>query len=92
MNKSNYIKKATALKYTKQTDNAPKVIAKGANETARNIIKIAKQHNIPIKKDEDLVQMLSMLEVDEEIPTSLYEAVADIFKFIYGISNETKLK
>ena len=49
---------------------------------------IAKQHNIPIKKDEDLLSMLSTIEINEEIPTQLYKAVAEIFSFIYEISNE----
>ncbi len=86
-NKDNYVQKAAALKYDVETDNAPKVIAKGKQETANNIIKIAKENNIPIKKDEDLVELLSQLEIDKEIPGSMYKAVAEIFSFIYDMTN-----
>ena len=83
------IKKAAALKYDKQRDHAPKITAHGKGETAKTIIKIAEQNGIPIKQDEDLVNMLSEIELNQEIPVELYKAVAEVFSFIYGISNET---
>ena len=81
------IQKAVALKYDILKDSAPKIIAKGKGETASNIIKIAKENNIPIKKDEDLVELLSQINIDKEIPDSMYKAVAEIFSFIYELSN-----
>ncbi len=81
------LKKAVALKYDILKDNAPKITAKGKGETASNIIKIAKENNIPIKKDEDLVELLSQINIDKEIPDSMYKAVAEIFSFIYDLSN-----
>ena len=83
-----FIKKATALKYDDKKDNAPKAMAQGSGEVANNIIKIAEQNGIPIKKDEDLVNMLSQIELNQEIPVELYKAVSEIFSFIYGISND----
>lgn len=80
--------KAIALKYDIDVDNAPKIIGKGQGETAKNIIKIAKENNIPIKKDEDLVELLSKIDIDKEIPTSMFKAVAEIFSFIYEMSNK----
>ncbi|QKF58928.1 EscU/YscU/HrcU family type III secretion system export apparatus switch protein [Aliarcobacter lanthieri] len=88
--KSQYIQKAVALQYDKTVDNAPKITAKGKGETANNIIKIAKENNIPIKKDEDLVELLSQINIDKEIPSSMYKAVAEIFAFIYDLSNKNK--
>lgn len=76
-------KKAVALQYDKKANNAPKVTAKGEGEVADNIIKIAKKHNIPIQEDKDLVEMLSKIELDKEIPPNLYKAVAEVFSFIY---------
>jgi len=84
-----FIKKAVALKYDKENDPAPKLTATGKGESAKNIIKIAQENGIPIKQDEDLVNMLSEIELNQEIPVELYKAVAEIFSFIYGISNET---
>lgn len=83
-----YIKKAAALKYDQEKDHAPKLTASGKGETAKTIIKIAEQNGIPIKKDEDLVNMLSEIELNQEIPVELYKAVAEVFSFIYGISNQ----
>lgn len=80
--------KAIALKYDIDVDNAPKIIGKGQGETAKNIIKIAKENNIPIKKDADLVELLSKIDIDKEIPTSMFKAVAEIFSFIYEMSNK----
>ncbi len=84
------VKKAAALKYDREKDRAPKVVAKGKGEVAGNIIKIAELHDLPIRKDEDLVELLSKVEIDKEIPTELYVAVAEIFKFIYDVTNDTR--
>ena len=61
-------KKAAALKYNTEKENAPKVVAKGEGAAAKNIIKIAELNNLPIKKDEDLIELLSKVEIDKEIP------------------------
>ncbi|WNL16002.1 EscU/YscU/HrcU family type III secretion system export apparatus switch protein [Arcobacter cryaerophilus gv. pseudocryaerophilus] len=82
------VQKAVALQYDKNANNAPKITVKGKGETANNIIKIAKDNKIPIKKDEDLVELLSKIDIDKEIPTSMYKAVAEIFAFIYELSNK----
>lgn len=87
INKS-FVQKAVALKYEMQKDNAPKITAKGKGATASNIIKIAKENKIPIQKDEDLVELLSQIDIDKEIPTSMYKAVAEIFSFIYDLANK----
>jgi flagellar biosynthesis protein len=92
MIEKNFIKKAAALQYDKEKDPAPKVTARGKGEQAKNIIRIAEENGIPIKQDEDLVNMLSEIELNQEIPVELYKAVAEIFSFIYGISNDSGLK
>ena len=79
-------KKAVALKYDKKKQNAPKVTAKGEGKVANNIIKLAKENDIPIQEDKDLVEMLSKIELDKEIPPNLYKAVAEVFSFIYKYS------
>ena len=81
------MKKAVAMHYDPAKENAPRVIAKGQGVTAENIIKIAELHNLPIRKDEDLVEMLSKVELDREVPEKLYLAVAEVFGFIYKITN-----
>ncbi|MBA3008865.1 MAG: EscU/YscU/HrcU family type III secretion system export apparatus switch protein [Proteobacteria bacterium] len=78
------IKKAVALKYDKQKDGAPKVAAKGQGLVAEKIIELAKKHNIPIKDDPDLIEVLSSLELNEEIPSEIYVAVAELLAFVYS--------
>jgi len=75
-------KKAVALRYDPEKDNAPAVLAKGYGELAERIIKIAKEKNIPIVEDKDLVSALIRVEVFEEIPPELYRAVAKVLVFI----------
>ncbi|RXK02583.1 type III secretion system protein [Arcobacter sp. CECT 8989] len=80
------IKKAVALEYDIEVDNAPKIVAKGKGEIANNIIKIAQDNDIPIKKDEDLIELLSAIDIEKEIPPSMYKAVSEIFAFIYDLT------
>ena len=84
------IKKAVALKYDRKIDNAPKITAKGQGEVAKNIIKLASEHDIPIKEDADLVELLSKVEIDREVPPNLYKAVAEVFSFLYRMTNDKK--
>ena len=78
------ILKAAAIKYVKGKDNAPKLVAKGQRKVAEKIIEIARKENIPIEKDEELVEVLASLDIGEEIPPQLYEEVAKILAFIYS--------
>ncbi len=83
------MKKAAALRYDTSKESAPRVIAKGKGKSADNIIKIAELHNLPIKKDEDLIELLSKVELDKEVPAELYKAVAEVFSFIYKVTNKS---
>jgi flagellar biosynthesis protein len=78
---------AAALKYDTRKNAAPKVIAKGQGIIADKIIELAKKNNVPIKSDPGLVQILSKLDIDEQIPAELYKAVAEILDFIYSAND-----
>ncbi len=82
------MKKAVALRYDPSKEDSPRVIATGKGLTAENIIQIAQLHNLPIQKDEDLVELLSKVELDKEIPEKLYIAVAEVFRFLYDITRK----
>lgn len=84
---------AIALKYDMTKDQAPKVLAKGADEVAMKIREIAKVHNIPIHEDKELARALFKLcDVGEFIPTDLFKAVAQVLAYIYQLKNEKKKK
>ena len=81
-------KMAAALQYKPRKDSAPRLVAKGKGWMAEKIIRTAKEHNIPLKEDPHLVEILSTLDLYEEIPSDLYKAVAEILIFIYKMNNE----
>ncbi len=72
---------AVALHY--DGDTAPQITAKGSGELAEQILAIAKQHDVPLQENNELVQLLSQLELGEQIPEELYLAVAEIIAFTY---------
>ncbi len=82
--------KAVALKYQSDEENAPKVIAKGRGKVAEKIIEIAKEHNIYIHDDPDLIEVLSQLDLNDEIPPDLYVVVAELLAFVYSLNNGKK--
>ena len=81
-------KKAVALKYKPGQENAPKVTAKGIGSVAEKIIDIARKQGIPVKDDPDLVEVLSRLDLDEEIPPELYVIVAELLAFVYSLNRK----
>jgi flagellar biosynthesis protein len=80
-------RQAVALKYTPKEDPAPRVTAKGSGVIADRILELARQNNIPIRQDRNLVRVLSLLDLDEQIPPTVYKAVAEVLAFVYRLSN-----
>jgi len=72
------LKKAVSLQYDPHKHEAPIVTAKGQGVVAEKIIEIAKKHNIPIKDDPDLVEILSQLELEEQISAKLGKGRSEI--------------
>ena len=85
---TNERKKAVALSYDQVKDNAPKLTALGKGLIADDIIEIAKENDVPIVEDASLVELLSELNINETIPDELYEAVAEVFAFIYQLEQK----
>ncbi len=77
------VKKAVALKYAPEHESAPKVTAKGKGMTAEQIIQKARVHGVPIQEDPSLVEVLSKLDLNQEIPPELYHLVAEVLAFLY---------
>lgn len=80
-------KKAVALQYDTESQAAPKVIAKGTGYIAEQILALAKDNDIHIHEDPDLLNVLSVLDLQSEIPEHLYLAVAEILAFVYRLNN-----
>ncbi len=84
------IYRAVAMSYDEKKEEAPRVRAKGAGDLADRIVELAEQHDIPLYEDPDLTELLFQLDLDQQIPVSLYEAVAEVFAFLYRLNREAK--
>lgn len=76
-------RKAVALKYDPAERQSPVLVAKGTGQIADRILEKAKENGIPVQEDASLVEVLSKLDVDQEIPPELYTLVAEILSFVY---------
>ena len=81
-------KKVAAIRYAPGKDSAPKIVAKGSGAIAERILEIAKEHNVPLKEDRQLVEILSKLDLYQEIPPDLYKAVAEVLAFVYKMTKK----
>ena len=77
---------AVALKYDAATDNAPRMIAKGRGLVAEKIMALAREQGIPMREDPDLVQLLTQIDLAQEIPPTLYKVVAEVLAFVYRLN------
>ena len=77
---------AVALEY--DGDNPPIVNARGVGPIAEEIIKIAKQHGIPLQQDNELIEILADLKLGDEIPENLYRAIAEVIAFAYILTGK----
>lgn len=80
---------AVALKYDADSGRAPIVVAKGEDFLAKRIKEIAKENKVEIVENKPLARMLyHNVELGEEIPPELYQAVAEVLAFVYGLKNK----
>lgn len=81
------LEKAVALFY--DGTHAPHISAKGQGDVAREIMAIAEAEGVPLCDNRELVNLLVTLELGDEIPESLYRAVAHIIAFAYELQGKT---
>lgn len=87
-NKNNL--KAIALKYDAKNSKAPKIIGFGKGQIAEKILKLAEDNKVPFYEDSSLVELLSKLAINSEIPPALYNLVAEILSFVYRLDRLAK--
>ncbi len=86
--KANNTREAVALAY-RQTDAAPRVVARGKGLIAEEIIARAREHGVYVHESPELVALLTQVDIDEHIPPQLYMAVAELLAWLYRLENET---
>jgi flagellar biosynthesis protein len=74
---------AVAIEYARGVDDAPRVTASGKGAIADQILAIAFDRGIKVREDAELVEMLSLVEVDSPIPLEAFTAVAEILAVVY---------
>lgn len=77
-------REAIALAY-RQTDAAPRVVAKGKGLLAEQIIARAHEHGVYVHESPELVALLTQIDIDEHIPPQLYLAVAELLAWLYRL-------
>lgn len=82
--RSDALRTAVALAY-RETDAAPRVVAKGRGLVAEEIIRRAKEHGVYVHESPELVSLLLQIDLDERIPPQLYVAVAELLAWLYRI-------
>lgn len=90
-NKSN-LSKAVALSYSPEHQDAPTLVAKGKGVVANKLIEKAKEHGVPIQEDSSLVEVLSKLDLDQQIPPELYQLVAEVLTMVYRTDQQARKK
>jgi len=75
---------AVALSYhPEQGDEAPRVVATGKGELARQILDLAFAAGVKVREDADLVEILAAVDVDSQVPLEALMAVAEILTYVY---------
>lgn len=74
---------AVALSYDDAKDPTPQVSAVGKGAVAEQILQLALDHNIKIREDADLAQILASVDVDTPIPLEAFAAVSEILSYLY---------
>lgn len=75
--------KAVAVKDASLAGNLPRVVASGKGSVAEQILQIAWANNIKVREDADLVEVLSAIDVESEIPIEAFATVAEILSYVY---------
>ncbi|HEX5804542.1 MAG TPA: EscU/YscU/HrcU family type III secretion system export apparatus switch protein [Azospira sp.] len=88
--RSDALRTAVALAY-RETDAAPRVVAKGRGLVAEEIIRRAKEHGVYVHESPELVSLLLQIDLDERIPPQLYVAVAELLAWLYRIERGEQL-
>lgn len=90
MSKQKPIRKAVAVTYSSGNYEAPIVSAKGKGHVADSILNKAKEHGIPIQEDKALIELLSSIELNQQIPAELFQVVAEILAGVYRMERKAR--
>jgi len=79
---------AVALRYAPATGAAPELVAKGEGFMAQEILRVARENDVPLRQDPALAGALATLDVGARIPPELFRAVAEVLAFVYKMNGK----
>ena len=80
---------AVALRYAPtEGDQCPRIIATGQGYMAEEILRVARENDIPLRQDPALAGALETLDVGAQIPSELFRAVAEVLAFVYKVNGQ----
>jgi flagellar biosynthesis protein len=79
---------AAALQYDPVKPEPPQVVAVGSGFVAEEIVRVAKEHGVPLLEDAALVEALACLDVSEYIPRELYAVVAQVLAYVLHVDRQ----
>lgn len=74
---------AVALRYRREDDPAPRITAAGTGPVAERILELARELDLPLREDPDLIQALAVLDLGAVIPPELYDVIAEVLAWAY---------
>ena len=80
---------AVALAYQNGA-SAPKVVAKGRGLVAEQIIAVAMEHDVFVHESKELVSLLMEIDLDKQIPPTLYRTIAELLAWLYHVEAAQK--
>ncbi len=79
---------AVALRYAPATGAAPELVAKGEGFMAQEILRVARENDVPLRQDPALAGALATLDIGAQIPPELFRAVAEVLAFVYKMNGK----
>lgn len=82
---------AVALRYDLDPDHVPKIVASGRGELAESILAAAFAAGIKVRRDSDLIELLSAMDLGEDIPAEAFVAVAEVLRYVFEANGKLRI-
>jgi flagellar biosynthetic protein FlhB len=79
---------SVALRYDRETMDAPQIVAKGADHLAMRIREIATENRIPLVENKPIARALYKVEIGQPVPEEMFKTVAEILAYVYGLQGQ----
>ena len=81
---------AVALHHDFGSEEVPRVVASGRGAVAERILELAFAHGVKVREDSDLAQLLSVIDIDSEVPPEAFAAIAEVLAYLYKANGQAR--